>query len=46
MSESRPLNEQIGEAVAAFMDQLTPDTAQIVSGSFEKLAASAVAAHA
>lgn len=46
MSESRPLNEQIAETVAAFMDELTPDTAQIVSGSFEKLAASQVAAHA
>ena len=43
MNDFRPLNTQIAETVAAFMEQLTPETARIVAGSFEKLAASRVA---
>ena len=46
MNDYRPLNTQIADTVAAFMEQLTPDTAQTVTGSFEKLAASRVAASA
>ena len=46
MNDSRPLNTQIAETVAAFMEQLTPETARVVSDSFEKLAASQVAASA
>ena len=43
MNDSRPLNTQIAETVAAFMEQLTPETALVVTASFEKLAASQVA---
>lgn len=43
MSKTPTLNEQIAETVSAFMSQLPPDTAAVVSDSFEKLAASHVA---
>jgi peroxiredoxin len=46
MSKTPTLNEQIAETVAAFMSQLPPDTAAVVSGSFEKLAASNVGENA
>jgi peroxiredoxin len=46
MSKTPALNEQIAQTVAAFMSQLPPDTAAVVGGSFEKLAASHVAEHA
>ena len=46
MSKTPALNDQIAQTVAAFMSQLPPDTAAVVSGSFEKLAASHVAEHA
>ena len=46
MSKTPALNEQIAQTVAAFMSQLPPDTAAVVGGSFEKLAASHVAENA
>jgi len=46
MSKTPTLNEQIAETVADFMGQLPPDTAAVVSGSFEKLAASDVGKNA
>ena len=46
MSKTTTLNEQIAETVAAFMGQLPPDTVAVVSGSFEKLAASDVGKNA
>jgi len=46
MSKTPTLNEQIAETVADFMSQLPPDTAAVVSGSFEKLAASDVGKNA
>jgi len=46
MSRTPTLNEQAAQTVAAFMSQLTPETTAIVSGSFEKLAASHVAGSA
>ena len=42
MNDSHPLNDRIAETVAAFMEQQTPETARIVTASFEKLAASQV----
>ena len=43
MSDTHPLNDRIAETVAAFMEQLTPETARIVTASFDRLAASQVA---
>ena len=46
MSKTPVLNDQIAQTVAAFMSQLPPDTAAVVGGSFERLAASHVGEHA
>ena len=43
MNDLHPLNDRIAETVAAFMEQQTPETARIVTASFDKLAASQVA---